>query len=109
MGCLHRVCVSGSGAPAAARHFHAPRTNAAAHPLDPHSKHPTQAELLDAKRPTNQNEALASIIDGELDYDTDLGAASVNNIDAERRAEMNAKAEKISLETNDDFAKRHFL
>ncbi|KAJ1941140.1 hypothetical protein EC988_006842, partial [Linderina pennispora] len=31
------------------------------------------------------NEALASVIDGEFDIDTDLGAASVNNMEIERR------------------------
>ncbi|KAJ2741383.1 hypothetical protein GGI20_005223 [Coemansia sp. BCRC 34301] len=64
-------------------------------------------EVLNKMEPKNPNEALASIIDGELDYDTDMGAASVNNIEAKLRAEATAKAEKIAREEADEFTKRH--
>ncbi|KAJ1731499.1 hypothetical protein LPJ61_002507 [Coemansia biformis] len=103
---IHRAA-----APAVARRFYVPKTSggsaASAHPNG--AKLYTPDQLLDAKRPTKQNEALASIIDGELDYDTDMGAVAVNNAEAQRRAELEAKADKIAEETNDDFAKRHFL
>ncbi|KAJ2816243.1 hypothetical protein GGI24_005777, partial [Coemansia furcata] len=55
-------------------------------------------DLLNRMEPKNEKEALASIIDGELDYDTDLGALSVNNIEAKLRAEASAKAERIANE-----------
>ncbi|KAJ2889649.1 hypothetical protein GGI21_006484 [Coemansia aciculifera] len=65
-------------------------------------------EVLNQMKPKNENEALASIIDGELDYDTDMGAASVNNIEAKLRAEATAKAEQIARKEADEFSKRHF-
>ncbi|KAJ1872329.1 hypothetical protein H4R99_002779 [Coemansia sp. RSA 1722] len=71
------------------------------HMMSPH-------ELLDNMHPKRHGEVLSSMLDGELDYDTDMGAASVNNITAEKRAEANKKAEKIARDTYDDFAKRHF-
>ncbi|KAJ1650357.1 hypothetical protein GGF44_004118 [Coemansia sp. RSA 1694] len=64
-------------------------------------------DVLNRMEPKNQNEALASIIDGELDYDTDMGAVSVNNIEAKLRAEATAKAERLAREEADEFSKRH--
>ncbi|KAJ2493948.1 hypothetical protein IWW37_000026 [Coemansia sp. RSA 2050] len=64
-------------------------------------------DLLNKMEPKNEKEVLASIIDGELDYDTDMGAASVNNIEAKLRAEATARAERIANEGIDEFTKRH--
>ncbi|KAJ2025453.1 hypothetical protein GGI10_001051 [Coemansia sp. RSA 2530] len=64
-------------------------------------------DLLNRMEPKDEKEVLASIIDGELDYDTDMGAASVNNIEAKLRAEASAKAEKIANEGIDEFTRRH--
>ncbi|PIA19413.1 hypothetical protein COEREDRAFT_79329, partial [Coemansia reversa NRRL 1564] len=100
-----RVNISAS---VAIRHFYAPQTSAnksASTSSHNNEKKRTPQELLDKRRPAGQNEALASIIDGELDYDTDMGAAAVNNTEAERRAEALKKAEKIARETTDDFSK----
>ncbi|KAJ2844820.1 hypothetical protein IWW36_005033 [Coemansia brasiliensis] len=65
-------------------------------------------EVLDKRHPKGQNEALSSIIDGELDYDTDMGAASVNNVEAERRSEIAAKAAKLAKETAKDLSKHNY-
>ncbi|KAJ1830271.1 hypothetical protein LPJ70_006957 [Coemansia sp. RSA 2708] len=73
------------------------------------SKRLSPQELLNKRHPKSENEALASIIDGELDYDTDMGAAAVNNVEAEKRAEIAAKAAKIAKETKDDeFSQRNY-
>ncbi|KAJ2803205.1 hypothetical protein H4R20_002982 [Coemansia guatemalensis] len=97
----------------AIRHFYAPQTNtnksASANSHSSKKAQCTPQELLDKRHPAGQNEALASIIDGELDYDTDMGAAAVNNTEAERRAEALKKAEKIARETTDDFSKSNYL
>ncbi|KAJ2614498.1 hypothetical protein H4S08_001678 [Coemansia sp. RSA 1365] len=102
-----RVNISAS---VAIRHFYAPQTSAnkSASPSS-HNNKRTPQELLDKRRPADQNEALASIIDGELDYDTDMGATAVNNTEAVRRAEALKKAEKIARETTDDFSKSNYL
>ncbi|KAJ2632578.1 hypothetical protein H4R22_001142 [Coemansia sp. RSA 1290] len=68
----------------------------------------TPQEVLDKRHPKGQNEALSSIIDGELDYDTDMGAASVNNVEAERRSELAAKAAKLAKETVQDISKHNY-
>ncbi|KAJ2787159.1 hypothetical protein GGI15_000939 [Coemansia interrupta] len=65
-------------------------------------------DILDKMHPKRHGEILSSMLDGELDYDTDMGAAAVNNVVAEERAEASKKAEKIARDTYDDFAKRHF-
>ncbi|KAJ1854906.1 hypothetical protein LPJ73_002402 [Coemansia sp. RSA 2703] len=65
-------------------------------------------DVLDKMHPKRHGEILSSMLDGELDYDTDMGAAAVNNVVAEERAESSKKAEKIARDTYDDFAKRHF-
>ncbi|KAJ2585547.1 hypothetical protein IWW49_004534, partial [Coemansia sp. RSA 1797] len=64
----------------------------------------TPQELLDKRHPKSLNEALASIIDGELDYDTDMGAAAVNNVVAEKRAAAKANAAKLAKEATDGLA-----
>ncbi|KAJ2310606.1 hypothetical protein IWW52_005367, partial [Coemansia sp. RSA 2704] len=106
--CAPRVAVSAS---AAIKRFYAPQvssTNSASvHPMG--SKRLSPQELLNKRHPKSENEALASIIDGELDYDTDMGAAAVNNVEAEKRAEIAAKAAKIAKETKDDeFSQRNY-
>ncbi|KAJ2080725.1 hypothetical protein H4R24_002867 [Coemansia sp. RSA 988] len=108
-GTRHRVAIPAS---VAIRHFYAPQTstNKSASANSPSSKvQRSPQEVLDKRHPAGQNEALASIIDGELDYDTDMGAAAVNNTVAERRAEALKKAEKIARETTDDFSKSNYL
>ncbi|KAJ2557173.1 hypothetical protein EV175_001506 [Coemansia sp. RSA 1933] len=71
------------------------------------AKRLTPQELLDKKHPTTESEILSSMIDGELDYDTDMGAASVNNVTAERRAKAAAQAERNAKQVIDEFNKRH--
>ncbi|KAJ1665361.1 hypothetical protein IW140_001469 [Coemansia sp. RSA 1813] len=71
------------------------------------AKRVTPQELLDKKHPTTESEILSSMIDGELDYDTDMGAASVNNVTAEQRAKAAAQAENTARKTIDNFNKRH--
>ncbi|KAJ1796170.1 hypothetical protein LPJ59_003913 [Coemansia sp. RSA 2399] len=71
------------------------------------AKRMTPQELLDKKHPTTESEILSSMIDGESDYDTDMGAASVNNVTAEQRAKAAAQAEKNARKSIEDFNKRH--
>ncbi|KAJ2341633.1 hypothetical protein GGF43_006125, partial [Coemansia sp. RSA 2618] len=98
---MPRVAIS---AASAIRRFYVPQANSnssgGAHPQ--RGKPLMPDELLDKKHPKNQNETLASIIDGELDYDTDLGAVAVNNVVAERRAEARAKAAKMAKQAAED-------
>ncbi|KAJ2786071.1 hypothetical protein H4R18_000103 [Coemansia javaensis] len=99
---------SGASSAAARRFYSLP--HASSNSADPHQRHfRTQQELLDAKHPANPDEALAAVIDGELDYDTDMTAAAVNNAEAELRAEQAAKAKKIAKDTADDFSKNNYL
>ncbi|KAJ2515062.1 hypothetical protein GGI11_001388 [Coemansia sp. RSA 2049] len=59
-------------------------------------------ELLDKKHPTTESEILSSMIDGELDYDTDMGATSVNNITAEQRARATGQAGKVARDATNN-------
>ncbi|KAJ2727137.1 hypothetical protein GGI07_000021 [Coemansia sp. Benny D115] len=97
---MSRACLSYSARVSSSHHDHQPHD----------TQHMAPHELLDSMHPKkNHKELLNSILDGELDYDTDMGAASVNNVEAERRAEAAKKAAKIARErTSDEFAQRHF-
>ncbi|KAJ2396550.1 hypothetical protein GGI23_003872 [Coemansia sp. RSA 2559] len=74
---------------------------------DGSAKRTTPHELLDKKHPTTESEILSSMVDGEFDYDTDMGAASVNNVTAEQRAKAVAQAEKNARKSIEEFNKRH--
>lgn len=65
------------------------------------------ADVLNSMQPRKVKEALSSIIDGELDYDTDLGAASVNNIEAKRREARAAKMSAMTPEEIQEYDNRH--
>ncbi|KAJ2009804.1 hypothetical protein GGI04_000120 [Coemansia thaxteri] len=98
-----------STAPAVLRRSYSPPSNGsrAAPGRSGNSGSLSPHDLLNRMEPKSETEILSSIIDGELDYDTDMGAASVNNIEAKRRAEASAKAEQIAREGIDEFTKRH--
>ncbi|KAJ1995138.1 hypothetical protein GGI25_001365 [Coemansia spiralis] len=106
------LCLLSRSAPPAssamvARRFYSPQTSTIrSAKADLNSeKRVSPQDLLDKKTPTAEKEILSSMVDGELDYDTDMGAAAVNNIEAKRRAEAAEKAERITRETMDEINK----
>ncbi|KAJ2660201.1 hypothetical protein IW148_003920 [Coemansia sp. RSA 1199] len=102
----HCAPMTAVSATSAIRRLYVPQLNtngsASAHPQ--RGKPLTPQELLDKRHPKSPNEALASIIDGELDYDTDMGAVAVNNVVAEKRAATKTNAAKLAKEATDELA-----
>ncbi|KAJ1725468.1 hypothetical protein LPJ53_000398 [Coemansia erecta] len=96
-----RLSTTASSRAPSTQHHGSSSSNGSHHDMSPQ-------DILDKMHPKRHGEILSSMLDGELDYDTDMGAAAVNNVVAEERAEASKKAEKIARDTYDDFAKRHF-
>ncbi|KAJ1646779.1 hypothetical protein LPJ64_001770 [Coemansia asiatica] len=90
----HLSTTAGTFAPIQQNNHHNNSTASSDHLMSPH-------ELLEKMHPKRHGEILSSMLDGEQDYDTDMGAASVNNIAAERRAEARKRAAEVSKMAGD--------